>query len=289
MPDNKPASFATKDMKEGSNLFDNVRASLTAGKFTKEPPDNYAAEGDPIFGVITLLLAGDGSVEERTVQQSYSLGGSAGQMFTIAPNGDYLIPSSDDAAPRKDSKFGTLAASMQNEGVPESLMEAFQWSKMVGLDAQWKRVADKERTFAEQKRDARKTKFPPSTLCVVKIYALPGEVAKSAPTPTAGSTGTFKPNGGIAGTVATPAAAAAPSDLDGDTWSILEAVLKAKGGTEQRGRLTLAVSKAAMERPDRAMLAKRAAEEAFLQTLVDAGLISYGAAEKGQPVTLVAS
>lgn len=286
MPDQKPASFATKDMKEGSNLFDNVRAKLIGGLFTKEAPDNYEAAGDPIFGVVKLLIDGDAPIEDRTVSQSYSLGGTAGSMFTIVPGGDYLIPISDDAAPRKDSKFGTLATSLQNEGVPETIMEAFQWSKLIGLDATWKRIADKERTFAEQKRDARKSKFPASTLCVVKIHALPGEKGKPQLGPTPVST---VPSAAPlpSGTVTNGSGSVTPSDLDGDTWEILKTVLSNKGGTEQRGRLTLAVSKAAMERPDRAMLAKRAAEESFLQTLVDAGLITYGAADKGQPVSLV--
>src|SRR5574337_336993 len=116
----KRASFAQEDMKEGGgNLFGSngpVRAALVGGRFTKQAPDGYTAEGNPIFGVAEFLIAGDGPEEERRVNQSYSLGAQSGDHFTIAPDGDYLIPSGDDAQIIKDCKFGLFASSLQNEG-----------------------------------------------------------------------------------------------------------------------------------------------------------------------------
>src|SRR4051812_39768021 len=116
----KRASFAVEDMKAGGgNLWGTagpVRAKVTGGRFTKEGPPNYTAEGNPIYAVVDFELKGDAPIEERRVDQSFSLGGSAGDNFSISADGDYLIPTSDDAAVVKDSKFGTFASSLQNEG-----------------------------------------------------------------------------------------------------------------------------------------------------------------------------
>lgn len=279
MSEQKRASFAIEDMRQGGgNLWGTagaVRAAITGGKFTKEAPDNYSAEGNPIFGVVDFLLAGDAPEEERRVNQSFSLGAAAGDNFTVSEDGDFLIPTTDDAAVIKDSKFGTFACSLQNEGVKKEILQDFAFSKIVGLDGDFKRIADKERTFVNDKKDGAKKKFPPSTLCLVKLHALNGSKGATTAAKTTAAPGS-----------ATPAASS--GDLDTDTLMYLEQVLKEKGGTEQRGRLTLSVSKAAMKDPNRQNIARRASEESFIQTLVDAGLVKYGATEKGQPVSLAA-
>src|SRR5579859_3672541 len=110
----KLASFAIEDMKEGSGLFDDVDATITNIRFTREAPDNYTAEGNPLFVNLSLLLKGDGPEEERKVGQSYSLGAKAGDQFTVTGDGYGLVPNSDDAAIRKDCKWGTICASLQN-------------------------------------------------------------------------------------------------------------------------------------------------------------------------------
>ncbi len=295
----KRASFLPEDMKEGSGLFDNVRAILTGGKFTKEAPDNYTADGNPIYGVPTFRIVAekiDGETDEDykariNVSQSYSLGAKAGDDFTISEDGDYLIPNNDDVGIRKDCKFGTLTASMFGEGVPKTIMGDFAWSKVMGLDGQWKRIADKERTFAEEKsaRKGQKSKFPPSTLCLVKLYAMPGEVAVS------------KPNGrtadvAVAATPATPAATSAAAivdsgDLDADTTTVLEAVLTDKKKPIQRSQLTLLLSRKAKagNHPQYNAIAKRGAEEAFLVELADAGFVVYDPAANPQVVSLPAA
>lgn len=277
----KRASFAVEDMVAGGgNLWGTagaVRAKVVGGRFTKEAPDNYTAEGNPIFGVADFELAGDAPIEDRKVNQSFSLGATSGDNFTISEDGDYLIPTSDDAHIVKDSKFGIFASSLQNEGVPKTIMADFGFSRIAGLDGDWKRIADKERNFVNDTK--KKSKFPPSTLCLVKLQAMPGEHAKTAGVATAATP--------LSPSATTAASSAGPSDLDGDTWLSLETALKAAGGSLQRGKLTLAVSKAAgSENPNRQAMARRAMEEPFILSLVEAGVLKYAAADKGQPVSL---
>ncbi len=294
----KRASFATEDMKEGSSLFDNVRGVVVAGKFTKEAPDNYTADGNPIFAVLKLRLAlekTEGESDEdhaaRINQaQSYSCGAQSGDNFTISPDGDYLIPNTDESAIRKDCKFGTLATSLQREGVSKTVMADFAFSKIVGLDGQWKRIADKERTFAEERQarggPGKKKSFPPSTLCLVKLYALSGETAATKPNGKAKSAIETAPAGSTA-----PAADVSGEDLDTETFGFLEGVLKtaaAKGKTVQRSQLTLLLSRAAAASPNKQAIARRGPEEAFLASMVATDLINYDPAASPQVVSLAA-
>lgn len=280
------ASFAVEDMKEGTGLFDDVDGTIRKFQFTKEPPDNYQAEGNPIFAVVHFELKGDGPVEERMVSQSYSLGASAGDGFGVSEDGYGLIPTADGAAVRKDSKFGTFAAALQNEGVPKTVLQAGDFSKLIGLSGHFKRVADKERNFGEDKRTrpGQKSKFPPSTLVLVKLHGMPGEAVKTTASATKAT----------AAATTAPAAAAPSSsgnvDVDTRAQELLLAVMadaKKAGRTLQRSQITLAVSKAAMSDPNRAVYAKRAGEEAFLTLLAEIGAITYDATAKGQPVGLV--
>lgn len=266
----KFASFAIEDLKEGSNLFDNVDGPITDLKLTTEAPDNYTVEGNPIFAVLSIELAGTTPVEERRVSQSYSLGASAGDNFTISEDGYSLIPTNDDAAVRKDSKFGTLMQSFQNEGVPATILKSGVLSALIGLNAHWKRVADKERSFADDKKQSKKSKFPPSTLVCTKVIALPG--VNTVPT-TTGTTAT-----------ATTAAASGPFDLDTATFDYLSKVLVNKGGKVQRSQLTLLLSQAAMKDEHRQEIAKRGTDESFLVSLSEAGVIKYDPASKPQTV-----
>lgn len=276
----KFASFAPEDMKEGTNLFDNVDLTWLKLQFTKEAPDNYTAEGNPIFANVSFLLDGDAPEEERKVGQSYSLGAKAGDDFTISEDGYALVPNNDDAAIRKDCKFGTLVCSMANEGVPKPVLQTGDFKALNGMRAHMKRIADKERNFGEDKRTrpGQKSKFPPSTLVVTKLIAMPGE--KAAATKTTAAT-TAAPS--------TSAVVESTGDVDSDTMAfLLKALEGAKNNTLQRGQVTLAVSKAAMGDANRAVYAKRAAEEDYLKTLADAGVIAYAPAEKGQPVSKAA-
>lgn len=274
------ASFAIEDMSEGGGNFFGAagpaRAKLVGGRFTKEAPDGYNTEGgNQIFGVADFLLPGDGPEEERRYNQSFSMGGKSGDEFTISENGDYLVPTTAESRLVKTSKFGIFAASLQNEGVPKPIMQAFAWSVIAGLDGDWKRIADPKREGLSN--DNKKSKYPPSTLCLVKLHAMPGEAAKAAPATTASNT---------AAAPTTAPAVQTTGDLDADTFEFLKKVLSENNGTMQRGRITLAVSKAVGEHPQRQAYAKRASEESFLNTLADAGMVKYAAAEKGQPVTL---
>lgn len=282
MAEIKRASFATEDMTEGGGGLwateGPVAATLLKGLFSKEPPsESYTADGNPIFAHAEFVLDGDGPVEERTTKDSWSLGAAAGDNYDISPDGDFLIPKIEGASIRKDCKFGTFTGSMQNEGVPKTILQSFAWSELNGLKGQFKRLVDKERNFADRPGQ-RKSKFPPSTLCLVKLLAMPGQKAAGTSASTQ-KTGTSP--------VASAPASSAPADLDGAVWTYLETMLKGVGGTMDRGRITLAVSKAAMKDANRQAVARRAAEESFLATLVEAGLVTYDAAAKGQPVTLV--
>jgi hypothetical protein len=299
----KRASFAAEDMAEGGgSLWDNVRAVLTSGKFTKEAPDNYAAQGNPIFGVAQFELRDQTQQEGESAEefqarchpsQSYSLGAQAGDHFTISENGDYLIPNDDDARLVKTSKFGTLMlATQQLDKSLVAYVRDFSWSRIAGLDAQWKRIVDKNIVDSGNdgdqvaRRGSQKKKYPPSTLCPVKLYALPGQ--KGAATQTSGNVSVASsPNPGTAAP-APVAQTTSAAIQDADVWPYLAQVLQdAKGHTEQRGRLTLAVSKAALADPNRAAIARRAAEESFIAEMANAGLVTYASSEKGQPVTLV--
>ncbi len=268
----KYASFAVEDMKEGSNLFDNVRGKITKLIYTNEPPDNYVVEGAYIGAKLFLELAGDAPVEERQVSQDYNTGASTAANWKISDDGFGLIPvDPENIVPlRKDSKFGTLMAAFGNEGVPKPILQAGNLSAFVGLDAQWLRVADKERNFVNDSRK-QKSKFPPSTLVSSKIYALPG--AKSA-TP--------------ANTAAPAASVASDGDFDTIVGGFLMTVLekKAKEGKSsvQRSGLGLLLSQAAAKEERRQDIARRGADEGFLATLVEAGVITYDASAKPQVV-----
>jgi hypothetical protein len=272
--DRKFVSFAPKDLSEGSNLFDNVKAAIENIQLTKEGPDNYQAEGNPIFANVSFLLDGPQPEEERKVQQSYSLGAKAGDNFEISEDGYGLYEVVEGATARKDSKFGTFVSALANEGVPASLLESGNFKALVGLVGQFKRVADKERSFGADRPGRKASKFPPSTLVCVKLYSLPGQ--KAAGTQSA-STGTSN-----AGSTETPA-----GDLDSSTMGYLLDVLSAaKDNKIQRANLTLALTKAALAKNDgrRTEIAKLGADEAFLKKMADEGLIKYDSAAKPQVV-----
>jgi biotin carboxyl carrier protein len=276
----KYASMATEDLKEGTGLFDNVDGRVTAFKLTKEAPEGYAAEGNPIFAYLYLLLDGTQPEDERKVSQSYSLGAMAGDNFDISEDGYGLIPKNDDAAIRKDSKYGTFISVLETSGFPKPILQAGDMSKVIGLYGHWKRVADKERNFSEDQRTRpgqKKTKFPPSTLVCTKILALPGEAAKTAAAP---ATATATAPASTAS--ATPVSA---DDLDTQVGGYLLQVLAEKGGSVQRAQLTLLLSKAAMKEPNRQDIARRGADEAYLATMVAQGFIKYDPAAKPQVVT----
>lgn len=266
----KYASQAIDDMKEGTGLFDNVNARVTNIQFTKTPPDNYAADGNPIFSDVSFLIDGDGPEDDRKASQSYSLGASAGDNFTIGPDGYGLIPNSDDAVLRKDSKWGTFVSSLAKEGLPKAILQGGDFSKVIGLVGHFKRVADRERTFAES-RNAKKSKFPPSTLVCTKILSLPGQsgAAGSAPAAT---------------TTAAPGTAVPSGDIDAKAGAYLAQVVKAKGGKVQRSQLTLLISTAAKADADKAAIAKRAGSEEFLNAMNEAGGVMDAA---GEAVALV--
>ena len=272
MSNQKYASLAVEDLKEGSNLFDNVRGKITKFIYTNEPPDNYVVEGTYIGAKLFLELAGDAPVEERQVSQDYNTGASTSVSWTISEDGFGLLPIDPEniVALRKDSKFGTLVASFGNEGVPKPILTGGNLSAFVGLDAQWVRVADKERNFVNDSRKA-KSKFPPSTLVCTKIHSLPGDKVKVT-----------------TAEVKTVVVAANDGDFDTTVGGFLMTVLekKAKEGKSsvQRSQLGLLLSQAAAKEDRRQDIARRGADEGFLATLVEAGMITYDASSKPQVV-----
>jgi hypothetical protein len=274
MSNQKYASLAVEDLKEGSNLFDNVDATITKAVYTNEAPDNYTAEGTPIFAVISLELKGDAPIEERTVSQSYSLGASAGANFTVSDDGFGLIPNEDGVSLRKDSKWGTFVSALANEGLPKPILQSGDVSKFVGLVGHFTRVADKERNFVNDSRK-QKSKFPPSTLVCTKIHSLPGAVVATK--------ASSKPAGG---------AAPVANDSDFDTvvggylMTVLEKKAKEGKSSVQRSTLGLLLSQAAAKEERRQDIARRGADEGFLATLVEAGMINYDASAKPQVVSI---
>lgn len=276
----KYASFAAKDTRDAGSLPSDFDGKIVSAQFTKEAPDGYQAEGDPIFAVVKILRRDiEGTEQERTLAQSYSLGAKAGTEFTISDDGYGLIPSDDSITSlRKGSKFDLFKCSLENEGVPQTITEQGDLSKFVGLDGHWRRVEDakllgKAREF---QNDKKASKFPPATLVLVKLLALPGEQAK----PAAGAKATASPS--------TPAAAT-ESELDTTVVGYLMDVLAgAKDNQAQRSQLIGLLSKAAIKDPNRQSIARRGSDEEFLKAQAEAGLIAYDPSAKPQMVKLAA-
>lgn len=265
----KYASFAAKDTREAGSLPSDFDAKIIAATFTKEPPnENYQADGNPIFAVVTYLIdqAGDYAdrdEQQRTLVQSYGLGGKAGDEFEISPDGNGLIPTDTSVnSTRKGSKFDLWKCSLENEGVSQSITESGDISKFVGVYGHWRRVEDdkllgKKREFGDDKKS--KSKFPPQTLVCVKL--LTGGAAKSAPA--AGKT-----------TTATAPAVNPTGDLDTQVGEYLVgALLKAPGRSIQRSLLIPALTKAAVTAKNRADIARRGTSEEFLTAVVQSGVI----------------
>jgi hypothetical protein len=287
-------------MKEGTNLFDNVNAHIVGFKFTKEPPEGYAAEGNPIFAVIGYLLDGDGPADDRTVSQSYSLGASAGDNFTIGDDGFGLVPVEGIVEPaiRKDSKFGTFMSVLETSGVSTTITQAGDMSALTagsGLYGHFKRIADKERNFGEDARTRpgqKKSKFPPSTLVCVKLLDEKAGTGASATTTTTASTKAAAPAMSAPAGATKGNGAVAAGDLDTVTSQYLETVLKAaKGNSVQRSNLTLLLSRAALagNEPNRNDIAKRGTDETYLSELAELGIVVYDPAAKPQIVSLPAA
>ncbi len=271
----KYASWSSDDTRDTSSLPSDFDAAITAATFTKEPPDNYTAEGNPIFAVITFKredLTGD----EATVIQSYNLGGKAGDEFTISSDGYGLIPTGDEfSAIRKGSKFDLFKCSLENEGVSKSVTGAGSLQAFIGLKAHWRRVEDakllgKAREFGDDKR---KSKFPPQTLVCVKLISMPGEKGKGATT-----------------TASAPASNGHATEGDLDTLAgqyLLEVIGLAKDKQIQRSQITLLLQKA-IEKANpgpqnrRVEICKRAVEEEFLLGLAASGIIAYDPAARPQ-------
>lgn len=303
----KYASFATEDLKEQGNLFDNVNGRVTAFMFTKTPPPNYTVDrkdAEPIFAILSLLIDGDAPVEERSVTQSYSLGATAGAEFAISDDGYGLIPLTEESVPRKGSKFTTLTESFQKHGIAATLLKVGNFSMLIGLYAHWQRITDPPRNFSEDQLTTRKnkgSKFPASTLCLTKVLSMPGEtsVAKpSAPAAVAAAPGVAaaKGKGAVAAAAVDAPAFVETGDLDTDTIAVLTAALNASKTTDsdgrkvlQRGQLTLAIGRQVPKNPNRTLYSKRAFDEGFLTELAGMGIVVYGQTETGQPVALPAA
>lgn len=292
----KYASFAAKDTREAGSLPSDFDATIAAIQLTKEPPENYTAEGNPIFANVTLLIdeAGDykdKSEQERTLVQSYGFGAKAGDEFTISGDGYGLIPSDDSVTSiRKGSKFDLFKCSLENEGVPQTITEQGNLALFIGLRGHWRRVEDekllgKKREFNDDRKS--KSKFPPATLVLVKLHSLPGEKGKAAPA--------------AAKAAASATASAAPAvegDIDTKTGTYLVQVLQgAKDNTVQRSQLIALLSKAAIKDAQRQDVARRGSDEEFLKFVSEAGIVvgenvysvSYDPASKPQVVKLTAS
>lgn len=293
MAQQKYASFAAKDTREAGSLPSDFDGKIVAAQFTKEAPDGYQADGNPIFAVVKILRRDvEGTEEERTLAQSYNLGGKAGDEFNISDDGYGLIPTDDSISSiRKGSKFDLFKCSLENEGVPQTITEQGDLSKFIGLDGHWRRVDDakllgKAREFGDDKKS--KSKFPPQTLVLVKLLALPGETAKGGKTA----------NQTAASPSSTQANAAPEGDLDTQVGAYLVTVLQgAKDNTVQRSQLIALLSKAAIKASNRQDVARRGSDEEFLKFASEAGIvvgdnvytIAYNPAAKPQTVKLVAT
>lgn len=274
------ASFAPDAIKEAgnSNLWDNADATITGFRFSREMPDNYKIEPKPgeeiapVGAFIDFEIDGTSPVEERRVNQFFSLGAKIGLSFDIAQGGYALVPKTADAQ-IYSSNFTKFVKSLVDNGLPATVVAAGDFSKIIGLKAHWKRIEDKSRdprtrTFKTKSGEEKTvTEYSKILLCT-KIHALPAANTAAPASPAAAATEEF--------------------DLDTAATDYLLAALKAKGKPMQRSQLVLVVSQAAKDNVNRSAIAKRAQEEDFLTNLADLGLITYDAAGKGQPVGLAA-
>ncbi len=274
----KYASQAMEDLKESTGLFDNVDIRVTEVQFNLTPPDNYPAGG--IFGWVSFDLLGDVPADQRALpKQAYSLGAQSAANYDISEDGYGLIPKSEYASIRKDSKWGTFLTALATQGLPKPILQAGDFSKLIGLEGHVNRIADKARTFAEErKQNAQAKKFPPSTLVVTKIIALPGTAATSA----------------------TKSVVADVVDVDTIAGQLLAQIVAKKGGKLQRGNILLQVRTAAQQagHSNYVDIAKRATEESFLNSInenggvVDAAgevvALSYDGTARPQVVTIAA-
>ena len=279
----KYASQAPDDFQESTGLADNFDATISGFKFTDVPPsESYTTEGTPLFSNWSFTLEGG-----EVVSQSYSMGATAGANFDISSDGYGLLPKSDDSTLRKDSKHGTIIASLATEGLPKAILQSGDMSKLIGLKGHFKRVADKERSFTSERAGAKK-RFPPSTLVCTRIISLPG-------------VGAVAKNEVPARATALPDLLDRYDDIDTRAGQYLAQVVKARKGSVQRSQLLLLVSKAAADGgdvADKAAIAKRSMDEGFLKSISDAGgvvdlngdvvAISYDSASKPQVVTIAA-
>lgn len=281
MAETKYASFAPESIKEsgGSNLWDNVDATITGFKFTREMPDNYKIEPkpgeeiSPIGVLIDFEVDGGAPVEERRVNQFFSVGAKVGLSFDIAANGFGLVPKTEDAQ-LYSSNFTKFVKSLIDNGLSAAIVAAGDFSKILGLKGHFKRIEDKnsrERVWKDKKGVEHK-EFNKVLLCT-KVNGQPtGNVAT------------------ISSASGAPATAdAGDFDLDSATAGYLVAALTAKKKPLQRAQLVLVVSQQAASDPNRQAIAKRAAEEEFLTNLAGLDMIVYDAAGKGQPVSLPAA
>lgn len=264
------ASMNPETFTEGTGLFDDVDGTIVDIQFTPDAPEGYGADGNPLFANVKLLLDGDGDESERTVSQSYSLGGKSGDNYSIGDTGTGLIPIGEHATINKSTKWGTFMEALRKEGVPEPILNAGDMAALVGLKGHFNRTADKERKGLKNQRAS---KYPQTTLVVTKIIALPGGKAAKVAT---GSTKTTAPAG--------DGAAVPDGTLDEAVSQYLLEILASKDGKVQRSQLALLGSKFALaaKDPRRLDIAKRMADEEFLtQNLA----WTYDAASKGQLIT----
>lgn len=251
------ASLDPENFSTGSGLFDDVDGVVTGAHFTNEPPDGYTADGNPLFFVLEIQIDGaDGPVEQR-----YSMGGKAGDQFTVSDDGLGLIPEGPHSRLGASSKFGLFMAALKTEGFPIASLggEDGNMGALVGLRAHFNRIPDPERKGLQQRPGQKEKKYPESTLVVTKIHALPGEKPATAKK----ATTTAKPAAGKA--TSKPAAAPVADDEDIQVAEeTLVVLLAANNGTIQKSKLPILAARELAKHPRRQEVSKLIYSEPFL-------------------------
>lgn len=284
MAGQKYVSWAAEDTREASTLPTDFDATITAFRFSKEPPPNYEVKGEPIFAHVTLLVdeaSGaewkDKSEAERTLVAYYTLGGKSGDEMTISEDGYGLIPNNDDITGiRGGCKFDMLKKTLEAEGVSKTITQGGDGSKLVGMKAHWRRIDDEKLLGKKREFEGKKEKkFPEQTLVVTKLLAMPGEKGATKTTTAAAST--------------TTAAAAPTGTVDERAQSaLLDVIANATDNTVQRAQLIGLITKQVMKDKDRSAIAKRGSDEEFLMKLASEGFIKYDPSANPQVVSFVA-
>jgi hypothetical protein len=258
MAEQQGVSFSPDD---ASGLVDNIRAIVTAVKV-----DFFTAASGVKYVNVDVTYKGT----EHELTEHYLLGGADKWAPNAGKNG--AIPVVDGGRVWNKSDVFKLVKSFIDAGFPK-LRIGNDLSVLVGSDVQLSRVSQEGNTYIDKKTQQERTR---TVMLVTKLFAAPGEKA-AAPAAKASKV------------TATTAAVVESNDDSNDTYvtELLLEILGENNNAIERTKLpqpAFIKMTRAKKTAIREAAGKRIQDEAFLGSLVEAGLIAYD----GKVVTLAA-